>query len=68
MEAERYNRNDGAFLTLVVGAVTSWAVTEEAANIGLGLYKFSSMDANFKFIDWWAARHPEARAADVTTA
>ncbi|CAI7928293.1 unnamed protein product [Closterium sp. NIES-54] len=65
----RYSRSaGGAFLTLVVGAVTSWAVTEEAANIGLGLYKFSSMDANFKFIDWWAARHPEARAADVTTA
>ncbi|CAI5534465.1 unnamed protein product [Closterium sp. Naga37s-1] len=65
----RYSRSaGGAFLALVVGAVTSWAVTEEVANIGLGLYKFSSMDANFKFIDWWAARHPEVPAADVTTA
>ncbi|GJP42940.1 hypothetical protein CLOM_g2462 [Closterium sp. NIES-68] len=65
----RYSRSiGGAFLTLVVGAVTSWAVSEEAANIGLGLYKFSPMDANFKFIDWWAAKHPEVPAAEVTSA
>lgn len=47
----------GAFLTLIVGTATSWAVAEEAANVGLGLYSFSPLDANLEFIKWWQSRH-----------
>eukprot|EP00475_Leptophrys_vorax_P008861 TRINITY_DN15790_c0_g1_i1.p1 TRINITY_DN15790_c0_g1~~TRINITY_DN15790_c0_g1_i1.p1 ORF type:complete len:151 (+),score=0.92 TRINITY_DN15790_c0_g1_i1:277-729(+) len=60
----RYSRSaGGALLTLVVGTVTSWAVTEEAANVSLGLYRHNAMEANFKFLDWWAAKNPPAPAS-----
>ena len=49
----------GAFLALLVGTAASWAVSEEAVNVGLGLYKFNALDANKRFVDWWAARNPE---------
>lgn len=53
----RYSRSvGGAALTLVFGLATSWAVSEEAANIGLGLYKINAMDANLKFLEWWKAK------------
>jgi len=52
--AFRYSKNlPGAFGAFLGGAAMSWAVAEEGANFGLGLYKFNCMDANLKFLDWW---------------
>ena len=42
---------------MVVGTAASWAITEEAANVCLGLYKVDAMDVNLKFIDWWVRQN-----------
>ncbi|KAJ7551412.1 hypothetical protein O6H91_06G014300 [Diphasiastrum complanatum] len=51
----RYSRSShGAILGFVAGAAVGWALTEEGANLALGLYKYNSnMDANLKFLQWW---------------
>eukprot|EP00271_Cylindrocystis_brebissonii_P022486 TRINITY_DN8673_c0_g1_i1.p1 TRINITY_DN8673_c0_g1~~TRINITY_DN8673_c0_g1_i1.p1 ORF type:complete len:150 (+),score=32.32 TRINITY_DN8673_c0_g1_i1:240-689(+) len=53
----RYSRSvGGAALVLVFGVTASYALSEEAANLGLGLYKFDAMETNFKFLHWWKAQ------------
>eukprot|EP00897_Mesotaenium_endlicherianum_P008748 jgi/Mesen1/7901/ME000420S07045 len=53
----RYSRSAaGAALVFVFGATTCWALGEEAANFGLGLYKFDPLDSNLKFLEWWKKR------------
>lgn len=37
----------------VLGAVTGWVLTQEGATWAYGLYKFDTLDANLKFIEWW---------------
>jgi len=55
----RYSKNGvGMVAALVGGTVFSWAIAEEGANLGLGLYKFNCMDTNLKFLDWWQQKHP----------
>lgn len=44
----------GAFAS---GAVVGWALAEEGASLGLGLYKFDCMDTNLKFLSWWEKKH-----------
>lgn len=55
----RYSKSGvGMVAALVGGTVFSWAIAEEGANLGLGLYKFNCMDTNLKFLDWWQQKHP----------
>jgi hypothetical protein len=52
--AYRYSRSPhGAVLAGLLGAVTGWVVTNEGATWAYGLYKFDTLDANLKFIEWW---------------
>lgn len=47
----------GSFLVLLIGTAASWALTEEVASLAYGLHKFSPLEANIKFLEWWAQKH-----------
>ncbi|CAK9193780.1 unnamed protein product [Sphagnum troendelagicum] len=47
----------GAVGAFAGGAVVGWALAEEGASLGLGLYKFDCMDTNLKFLSWWEKKH-----------
>jgi hypothetical protein len=56
--AFKYSRSAvGAIGAFAGGAVVGWALAEEGASLGLGLYKFNCMDTNLKFLDWWEKKH-----------
>ncbi|KAG0561771.1 hypothetical protein M758_9G141600 [Ceratodon purpureus] len=57
--AFKYSKNvPGAVMSFLGGTAMSWTIAEEAANLGLGLYKFNCMDTNLKFLAWWGSKHP----------
>lgn len=53
----RYSRSGGAAaLTLIFATLGGWVLGEEAATIGLRLYKVDTTEANAKFLEWWKAK------------